>query len=230
MQLMPPSVKSTVDASTPQSGRLSRRRLFFLVATAAAASGLGMALGGTLRFQVLPVGQAPLFKPQQDFPPLAEWPPEVPSVKKLNDIDTNWNETPPPQLVYNEQPTQEIEVEAVNDDIYDTEDQTAEDISTSEETADSATASDSNRENEPQTLTDEVFDQEELPPVVSTNTGELDNGTAVTDGTPLDSGVPATETSPWFDKQPASESQFTDGPVIIFPEESIPSPEPSVPN
>ncbi|MEO0397519.1 MAG: hypothetical protein AAF243_16250 [Cyanobacteria bacterium P01_A01_bin.137] len=226
---MPPSVKSTVDTSTPQSGRLSRRCLFFLVATAAAASGLGIALGSTLRFQVLPVGQAPLFKPQQDFPPLAEWPPEVPSVKKLNDIDTNWNETPQPQLVYNERPTQEIEVEAVSDDIYGTEGQAAEDVITSEETADSATATDSNIENEPQRLTDEVFDQETLPPVVSTNTGELDTG-AITDGAPLDNDAPATENSPWFDKQPASESQFTDGPVIIFPEESIPSPEPSVPN
>lgn len=226
---MPPSVKSTLDASTPQSGRISRRRLFFLVATAAAASGLGMTLGGTLRFQVLPVGQAPLFKPQQDFPPLAEWPPEIPSAKELDDIDTDWSETPPPQLVYDERPTQTIEVEAVSDDIYGAEEQTAEDVITPEETAGSATASDSNMENEPQTPADEVFDQEGLPPVVSTNTGELNNG-ATTDGAPLDNGVPATENSPWFNKQPASESQFTDGPVIIFPEESITSPEPSAPN
>ncbi len=231
MQLMPPSVKSTVDTSTPQSGRLSRRRLFFLVATAAAASGLGMALGGTLRFQVLPVGQAPLFKPQQDFPPLTEWPPEAPSVKKLDDdaIDTSWNETPQPQLVHNERPTPEIEVEAVSDDIYDTDEQTVEDVITSEESAEPATVTESTTENDPQNLTDEVFDQEALPPVVSTNRGELDNG-VTTDGTPFDNGAPANEDSPWFDKQPASESQFTDGPVIILPEESIQSPEPFIPN
>ena len=225
---MPPSVKSTVDTSTPRSGRISRRRLFFLVATAATASSLGIALGGTLRFQVLPVGQAPLFKPQQDFPPLAEWPPEVPSAKELNDLDTNWNETPPPQLVYNERPTREIETEDVSEDIYDLEEQTAEDVITPEAIPDSAATDDLNTESDPQSLTDEVFDQEALPPVVSTNTGELDN-TSI-DSAPPDNGVPATEDRPWFDKQPASESQFTDGPVIIFPEESIPSPEPSAPN
>lgn len=97
-QIMPPPVKD----SALQSGRVSKKRFLFLITTALVGSGLGLALGSTVRFHMVSVGNAaPLFKPQQDFPPLAKWPPEVPFDQSYGDLDTGWEvERDVPQLVY----------------------------------------------------------------------------------------------------------------------------------
>ncbi len=224
MQITPSSVTSPVKDTQPNSGKVSRRRLFFLAATATVASSLGIALGGTLRFQVVPVSQAaPLFKPQQDFPPLAEWPPEIPP-EAHRDFDASWenDEAPSSQLIYNDRLSTELEgYEASEDDFSSTE------YASDEETlvpADmpSPIPADFSREDGTQDVTNMVFEEETLPPLVSTNTGELDHE-AVHSPPQLEDTVPLTDTSPWFNKQPASELQFTDGPIIISPEEPIPS-------
>ncbi len=223
MQIMPLSVKPTVETPKPQSGWVSKRRLFFLVATAAVASSLGMALGGSFRFQVVNVGQTPLFKPQQDFPPLAEWPPEVPSAQELDHQEPSWDEAPPPQLVYNEWPTDD---EVENNDVYEQvapapEEPISQDILPSQDMIDAETSS---IENTPQNFVDGVSEGESLVPVISTSTGNLDE--APVDDEPLLAGdtPPERGNGPQFSKQPASEAQFIDSPHGSAPEEPIPSP------
>ena len=76
---------------------------------------------------------------------------------------------------------------------------------------------------EVQDITDDVFEEESSPPVVSTNTGELDSKPNFIDEPPINYTLPLTETPPWRNKRPASESQLTDGPIIISPEDPIPS-------
>ncbi|NEP54511.1 MAG: hypothetical protein F6K65_39245, partial [Moorea sp. SIO3C2] len=75
----------------PRIGRISRRRLFFLLATAAVASASGIVFGSTIRFQIASLGQSTrLFNPDQDFPPLAEWPPDIPESDES--IYLHWND------------------------------------------------------------------------------------------------------------------------------------------
>lgn len=230
MQMMPPPVKPTATDPKSQSGRVSRRRLFSLVATAAVASGLGIALGSTLRFQVLPVGEAPLFKPQQDFPPLAEWPPQVPSATEREDLDTRWTEeTPPPQLVYNERSSDVVESYNVGTVEEDNADAT-EVIPTSElpDPVPTKLVNENNAQDITTDITNEVFDTDRIPPVVSSSTsaGELDDAAPeAMEGIAVDNNASTVDRNPWFNKQPASESQFADGPVIIYPENSSPDSE-----
>lgn len=220
---MPPSVKSTVKDSTPQSGRVSKRRMFSLVATAAVASGLGITLGSTLRFKVLSVGQTPLFKAQQDFPPLAEWPPQLPKSAEYDDFDTNWDdETPQPQLVYNDYPARDIEAyENLNEDAY-IEAEPVPEASVLLEDSSSSISGTVSGEDVIQDIADAASEDAALPPIVSTSTGDLDQEL---DGTSLEITDSVTESYPWFNKRPVSESEFTDGPVIITPDESVPSSE-----
>jgi hypothetical protein len=233
MQIMPSSVQSTTKHTKSESSKTSRRRLFSLLATAAVASGLGIALGSTLRFQVGPVSQAPLFKPQQDFPPLEEWPPALPSVEH-NEFDTNWNnEAHSPQLVYNDHYTDQsyTEIEEVKNYngsayLYAEEQHAPEETLILEELPSPSPATFSNEDG---TITDdEVFQESTLPPVTSTSAGELDDDSDVIN-TPQLNDVPSTEEAPpWFKKQPLSNPEFsapplTDAPVIISPEISTPS-------
>lgn len=215
--MIPSSAKSTAQGSNLRSGRLSRRRLFCLGATAAAASSLGIALGSTLRFQVVPTGQAPLFQPKQDFPPLAEWPPQTPEREDLDTdwIDTEWDAAPPsPQLVY-------------RDDIEEPEYEYYESIS---ETADETAASSSLESNvseppvadwQPETASQESaveeIDDETASPLSATVNGDglsakfKDSAIAVPES--------VTDQNPWFYKQPASESQLLDTPTIAAPDQ-----------
>lgn len=219
MQIMPPSVEPTVENSKPQFGWMSKRRLFFLVATAATASGLGMALGGTLRFQVLSVVPAPLFKPQQDFPPLAEWPPEVPSAQDLENADRSWDEPPAPQLVYNERPTEELEYNDVYQAPYDLEEPAPPDTFGPADSVDSSAAS---TENIPQNLTDDFFEQETSPPAISTN-GDSPRDESAINSPPIEiNGLPRSESSLRFNKQPVSEAPFTAPSELNAPEEATP--------
>ncbi|MEA5465172.1 hypothetical protein [Leptothoe sp. PORK10 BA2] len=215
---MPPSVQPTAEDPKPQFGWLSKRRLLFLIATAATASGLGMALGGTLRFQVVSVGQAPLFKPQQDFPPLAEWPPEVPSAEELDHLEPSSDDATPPQLVYNERPTREIERNDVEEPGYAPEDSSDSDGLTPTDSIDPTTSrTDSSTESTPENLADEGFDPDALPPVSSTQRGNLDHG-PIDDGPPGEvDDLPRNGNEPQFNKQPASESQFNEAPDIEVP-------------
>ncbi|MBT9315463.1 hypothetical protein [Leptothoe spongobia] len=221
---MPPSVKPIVKDSTSRSGRVPKRRLFSLIATAAVASGLGVTLGSTLRFQVLPVGQAPLFQPQQDFPPLAEWPPQVPDSTEHEDFDVDWDdEMPQSQLVYNEAPiSSDVEAyDEVDADLYQEKTDVLKEPVLLEDSPIpiSGTLGD---EDVTQDITDEAFEEEALPPVVAPNIGEPDSEV---DSQPLEITDSVTESYPWFDKRPVSESQFTDGPVIISPDGPVPSPD-----
>lgn len=103
MQIDSPSVKPTVEGSRLQPSKISKRRLLSLTATAIVAGVAGMALGSTFRFQAVSAGKAPLFKPQQDFPPLAEWPPQVPLPREHDERSPAWDSaTPQSQLVYND--------------------------------------------------------------------------------------------------------------------------------
>ncbi|NEQ50532.1 MAG: hypothetical protein F6K11_10425 [Leptolyngbya sp. SIO3F4] len=221
MHITPPSVQSTVEDSSPQSGRVSKYQLFFLISTAAIASSLGVAFGSTLRFQMLSVGQTPLFKPQQDFPPLAEWPPQLPeSLEEHDDFDTRWDDEPSvSKLVYNNSASIDMEVygadeEEVNkDELSSAESLHLEELLDSEaETLDTA--------NSVRDLMDKTFDDEVLPPVLSTNIEELDGEIIEPDSVISD---PVAESYPWFNKRPVSETQFTDGPFIIAPDELSPS-------
>lgn len=104
-QMMPPPVKSTVKDLVSKSSKGSKRRFVSLVSTAVVASGIGVTLGSTVRFHMGGTGEtAPLFKPQQDFPPLAKWPPEIPVDPSYKDFDRFWQEgseeSDVPQLVY----------------------------------------------------------------------------------------------------------------------------------
>lgn len=221
MQIMPPSVKSTVKDSTPQSGRVSKRRMFSLVATAAVASGLGITLGSTLRFQVLPVGQTPLFKAQQDFPPLAEWPPQLPNSSEYDDFDTDWdNEIPQPQLVYNDYPPRDIEAyDELHEEAYIEAEQLPESPVLLNDSPSPITGTLS-REDVIQGIADEASSETALPPIVSTSADDLEQDL---DGTPLEITDSVTESYPWFNKRPASKSEFTDGPVIISPDGAVQS-------
>ncbi|ESA35430.1 hypothetical protein N836_12045 [Leptolyngbya sp. Heron Island J] len=221
MQITPSSLQPTAKDTPPGASKVSRRRLFFLAATAAVASGLGIALGGTLRFQVVPVSQAPLplFKPQQDFPPLAEWPPEVPSADRYNDFDTRWEDiAPAPQLIYNDRRSADFDNHTTSEDDYDSTEFNSEVPLTPSEIPSPIPAN--LGEDETQDVTDEFFEEESLPPVVSTQTGKLEGESTSTPQT----GNPAslTDTPPWLNKRPASEFQFTESPIIISPEDTPP--------
>ena len=220
---MPPPTRSTVKISRSKSVRVSKRKLFSLVATAALASTLGIAMGSTLRFQVLAVSPAPLFNPQQNFPPLAEWPPQVPLEKERNafDIDQE-NSMSPPQLVYTNTPDTDVENYNVSEDIYSDEEFPAEKAVILDD-ASSPIPATFNGKDDVQDITNEVFEEESLPPVVSTNRGELTPEPSFIDEPPANYTIPLTETPSWFNKKPASESQFEDGPIIIAPEEPIQS-------
>lgn len=219
MQITPPSVKPTVKSTEPSSGRVSRRRLISLLVTAAVASFSGIALGSSLRFKMGPVSQAPLFKPQQDFPPLAEWPPKVPLGLERDELDTYWEEAPPsPQLVYDTPYDEDIEIienSDGNSGFYTTDDYALEEDLTLEESSSPtpATVSVGN-----DTLPEEVFEEETSPSVISTNTDELDNDPDSLESSDMSAPVSAGDPPPWFDKQPLSESKFTDGPVIVSPD------------
>lgn len=218
MQIIPPPVKSTV--------KVSKRRLFSLIATAAVASSLGIAMGSSLRFQVLPTGQTPRFKPQQDFPPLAKWPPQIPRPTMRDSFDTNWeNEPSPPQLVYDDTPRVEIESYDDSSELYSDEEYSP-DIATSEDVPTTPILPTLSNEDDIQSNINDGFEDESLTPVVSTNTntGELENDSDLIDEPQIDYTPSMTETPPWFNKEPMSESHFTtDGPVIISPDQSIPS-------
>ncbi|MEM9265552.1 MAG: hypothetical protein AAGA46_08515 [Cyanobacteria bacterium P01_F01_bin.13] len=224
---MPPSFKPTVGNIKPQSGRRPRRRLLFLGATAAIASSLGVGLGSALRFQ-MPVGQSPLFKPQQDFPPLAEWPPQIPPATELDDFGTDWEKfSPSSQLVYNDRPDEEAEVYELDEEPSLDEKQDVENLARTEENFPNPIPVTLDRTDSVQDTTDEVF-EDGLTPVVSASTGELDDELTPIDTPQIDNGTPAPhDIDSWFDKQPASKTQFSDGPALIAPDELSPFPEPS---
>lgn len=218
MQIIPPPVKSNV--------KVSKRQLFSLLATATVASSLGIAMGSSLRFQVLPTGQTPRFKPQQDFPPLAKWPPQTPKPTMRDSFDTNWeNEPSPPQLVYDNTPRVDVESYDDSPEPYSDEEYSP-DIATSEDVPTTPALPALSNEDDIQGNIDNGFEDESLTPVVSTNTntGELKNDSDFIDEPQIDYTPSMTEPPPWFNKEPMSESHFiTDGPVIISPDQSIPS-------
>ena len=183
-------------------------------------------MGSTLRFQGLPDGQTPRFKPQQDFPPLAEWPPKIPRPTARDDFETNWEaESLPPQLVYNDAPEVDIETDDVSTDIYSIDGEySPETLGIPEDTPAGPNLSTSNDEDN---AADNILEEESLAPVVSNSpdTRELYNDPDLIDESQIEAIPETTEIPPWFDKQPVSESQLnTDGPVIISPDASIPSP------
>ena len=211
MQIMPPSVQTNTRDQTPDAKGVSRRRLILLVATATVASGLGVVLGSTLRFQVLPVSEAPLFKPQQDFPPLAEWPPRVPMAKERTDFDANWErEAPIRSLTYNNTE----EPEAVSDDGFYGEDYAPE----SPVVPDPVPSDLGSGDTAPDT-TMEVFVDESLPPMVSTSTRNIENDSDDADETQASNVDSALDSLPLFDKQPVSESHLENTPLIITPDD-----------
>lgn len=224
MQISPPSVKTTVKDSTPQVGQISKRRLFFLLATAAIASSLGIGLGSTLRFQVISVGQTPLFTPQQDFPPLAEWPPQVPS--SIDDFDPGWNnDEPPSQLVYNEPPVS-TDFDA---DTYSEEDSVSEQSVIIEDTT-RPTISSLDDENVVQDVVEEAYntyDERAIPELVNADKFENEDIESL-DTSQIEGPESVSESYPWFDKRPMSGAEFTDGPVIIAPVDSSTVPEASL--
>ncbi|MEM1255330.1 MAG: hypothetical protein AAGI69_23075 [Cyanobacteria bacterium P01_H01_bin.21] len=214
---MPPSVQATTKDSTSNASSVSRWRLVFLLVTATVASGLGIALGSTLRFQVLSVSEASFFKPQQDFPPLAEWPPQVPLAKEHVDFETDWeNEIPTQPLIYNDFPGEDAE--SIPDDRIYGEDYAPEAAITSDIVSDPAPAG-LDDEDTTQDTTVEVLDDESSPPVVSTSTGDLEDESDSIDELSNDEDSLTTPSPPWFDKQPASEAQFRDTPLIISPDD-----------
>ena len=220
---MPPSVQLTTKDSRPNTSRLSRRRLVFLLATATIASGLGVALGSTLRFQVLSVSEAPIFKPQQDFPPLAEWPPQVPLTRERDSFDTRWEyEAPTQQLIYEDRSKEDIGNINTDESAY-SEDFTPE-SATIPDVAPNPIPANLNDEDTSQDPAAEIFDEEYSPPVVSTSTGDLDSDSNTSDELPSNDESLDESTPPWFDKEPVSESQLKDGPLIISPDEPFSSP------
>ena len=217
MQITPSSLKPTQTDTSLGASKVSRRRLFFLAATAAVASGLGVALGSTLRFQVVPVSQAPLFKPQQDFPPLAEWPPEIPPVDHYDELDTYWEDIAPvPQLIDNERRSTNLEGYTNSQNDYDSTEFHSEPPLTPSEIPSPIPAN--LGEDNTQDVTDEFLEEEVLPPVGSTQTEELENESVSTPQ--VESPEPLTDTPPWLNKRPASEFQFTESPIIISPEDA----------
>lgn len=121
--MIPPHLSSSISRdSTSQRGRGAKQRLVSLLATAALASCVGVVLGSTMRFHMAAVGKStPLFQPQQDFPPLAEWPPAIPLTSGYGDFDTLWaeEESEVPQLVYRELPSStEASFDAFSDENY----------------------------------------------------------------------------------------------------------------
>lgn len=200
----------------PQPQKASRRRLLFLVATAVVAGGTGIALGSTLRFQVVPVGQASLFKPQQDFPPLAKWPPQLPARLEIESFDANWeDETSPSQLVYNDRPDDDVETYGLSTD----------DSFEGVPTPDSPTAAPAtlDSENWAQDSTDRAFDNNAVPPPISTHSEEFEHSSETVGEVWVESDTPSTidNSAPQVNKQ--SEVKFSDGPVLITPEQSIPT-------
>ena len=183
-------------------------------------------MGSTLRFQGLPDGQTPRFKPQQNFPPLAKWPPKIPRPTARDDFETNWEaESLPPQLVYNDAPAVDIETDDFSRDIYSIDEKySPETVAIPEDTPAVPNLSTSDGEDN---ATDNVFEEESLAPIVSTgpDTRELEDDPDLIEESQVDSLPETTEIPPWFDKQPVSESHFNTGaPVIISPDASIPSP------
>ena len=219
MQIMPPFVKQTQKDSKSQSGKGSRRRLSFLKATAAVASGLGIALGSTLRFQVLSTDQTTLFKPQQDFPPLAEWPPEVPSEPHRSRFDTSWeDEAFQPDLIDRE-PSRGIENYEVDSDA-DSDRDYAEDYSVEDAVAPNVpgpTPATFDSEFTPQRSTggEDPDTTETLTPEAPTEAREFDPAPEAAPEIEDDS---ATDAQTWFDKRAASDHPFPNGPVIISPD------------
>lgn len=226
MQITPSSTTPTVKETQPSSGKVSRRRLFSLAVTATVASSIGIALGGTLRFQVGSVSQVPIFQPQQDFPPLTEWPPELPKVQspEHHEFDTRWEEDEAvlPQLIYDDRLNIESENYEIGPDDFSSTEYASEAPSVPDELP-SPTPADFIEENETQDMTNTVFEEEELPPVVLTNE-DIDNE-AVPSPPQEEDAAPSTDTPAWFNKRPISEFQLTDGPVIISPEQPIPPPD-----
>ncbi len=221
MQIIPPSVEPTPEDRTPQSGRRPRRRLIFLGGTAAVASGLGIGLGSALRFQ-MPASQAPLFKPQQHFPPLAKWPPQIPLASERDFLDTDWEAIPSPhRLVYNAPSSEELEDYELEQDVYSDETQGLERDIILEENISNPIPTTVKAPD----ITDDGFEPE-LSSVVSTHAEDRDNESAPMDELQIDNtSDPSPDIDAWFDKRPISETQFSDGPVIIAPNESILSPE-----
>lgn len=214
---MPPPVEPTVQDSMPQPNKGSRRRLLFLVATAVVAGSTGIALGSTLRFQVMPVGQAPLFKPQQDFPPLAKWPPQLPSTAAPESFNTNWeDETSPSHLVYNDSFNDEAETYDLSpDDAF-------EEVPTSDSSAASPATWD-NEDRVQQDSTSETFENNELPPhIPPAHAEEFEHSSEAVEEVSVESSKTSSSTinsgAPWVNKQPLSEFDFSDGPIIVSPE------------
>lgn len=200
--------------------------MFFLAATAAVACGLGIALGSSLRFQVLSVSQTPLFKPQQDFPPLAEWPPQVPLPKKSSDFDRNWeNAASSTKLDYDDNPVTSVEPYDTSKDVLlavEDDGHPLEEASLSETSPDFSTEL-GDRDNNAQDIASEDSNEAPLPPIVSTETGEFNAELEFVDELPIDHNSTIIDTPPWFNKTPVSDGQLTDGPIIITPDESIPA-------
>ena len=216
MQIMPSSVQTATKDSTSHASGVSKWRLVFLLVTATVASGLGIALGSTLRFQVLSVSEASLFKPQQDFPPLAEWPPQVPLAKERVDFETDWeNEIPTQPLIYNNFPPENSE-SILDEGVYG-EDYAPEAASIPDAASESV-LSELDDEDTTQDTTVEVLDDDSSSPMVSTSTGDLEDDSNGIDE--LRNAEDSLATPPsWFDKKPASEAQLRDTPVIISPDD-----------
>lgn len=229
-QMMP----STVKDSASQSGRTSKRRWIFLITTALVGSGMGLALGSTVRFHMVGVGQAsPLFKPQQDFPPLAEWPPEVSLDPSYGNLDTRWEAEPKvPQLVYKGPPSL-LEAED-NQELVDgylpTDPEPAE--LGSEETAAQVDSMGVNVGNAGEAPVSEgintPFPDDRLSSDTLTDTEKWPD--ELSDEDPLENQqIPLTDTYQWFQKQPASSTQpaedsssvGSDGEVTSVSEEFI---------
>ncbi|MEM1238244.1 MAG: hypothetical protein AAGI45_00230 [Cyanobacteria bacterium P01_H01_bin.26] len=226
---MPPFVKQTQKDSRSQSGKGSRRRLSFLKATAAVASGLGIALGSTLRFQVLSTDQTTLFKPQQDFPPLAEWPPEIPPEPHHGHFDSWENETFQPDLIDRE-PTRDIENYQL-DSTADREGDYAEDYSVEDAIAPDVpgpTPATFDNEFTPPGATgsEDPDTTDTLPPEAPTEAREFEPAPDAAPGIEDDS---ATDAQTWFDKQAASDYPFSNGPVIISPDTEASDAPPDLP-
>lgn len=255
MQMMPPPVKPTIKNLQSQPGRVSRRRLIFLATTALIASSFGIALGSTLRFQALSVGQAPLFKPQQDFPPLAEWPPHVPVTSEHEDFNTPWEEeSAPPQLVYNEHFAQDIQDYSDYDNVdHATDYYISEDIQPSERSLGlMPTHSDNESVELDATDTDDMAVNTDLYlPSVLTN-AENTGGLRSEPDEPTDSGsspisrqdvrsdeaeviqdnsvIQDNHDVPWFNEQPASVYPLVDVPVHTSLENTSPEKSRSSPD
>ncbi|MGD1856435.1 MAG: hypothetical protein ACFB2W_19530 [Leptolyngbyaceae cyanobacterium] len=193
------------------------------MATAVTAGGIGVALGSSLRFQMLSVGQTQIFKPQQDFPALAEWPPQIPTSRDENDWDT---EAPQPQLVYSDRVSGDTEA-----DVYG---ETYEENLYREEESNSAPPVLTEQSSYPtvgglhgdtEAPIGEGNYEAASPPAIDPIDVEPDDNVADTPSVENSAADSITESYPWFDKRPLSEAQFVDGPAIITPEDLTPSSE-----